>query len=137
MSSKASSKFKSWAQRLCSTSGWQVLVGSWLLRIYIFGSVLGRALATGSVHMQSAITQGCCAQAAWDAMVVAHATMAWGLAMPPPLACGSTPRPQHLPWKRIFLTYGLLIFSEHVRKCLGQVANLNHYLEYLPLQTSN
>jgi hypothetical protein len=91
-----------------------VLVGSWLLRIFIFCSVPRRALAAGSVYKQSAIIQGCCAQVAWDAMVVAHATMAWGLPMPPPLTCGPTVRPQHLPWKRIFLTYGLLTFSEHV-----------------------
>jgi hypothetical protein len=108
----------------CLAGGWQVLAGSWLLRIYILGSALGRALAAGSVHRQSTIIQGCYAQAAWDAMVVAHATMAWGLPMPPPLAW-----PQHLLWKRIFLTYGLLTFSEHFRKCLGRVTNLNHYLE--------
>jgi hypothetical protein len=54
----------------------------------------------------------------WDTMVVAHATMAWGLSMPlmdlatpmlPPLACGPTMGPQHLPST---LTYALLTFLE-------------------------
>jgi hypothetical protein len=59
-----------------------------------------------------------CASMTWDTMVVAHATMAWGLSMPlmdlatpmlPPLACGPTMGPQHLPST---LTYALLTFLE-------------------------
>jgi hypothetical protein len=54
----------------------QLLAGRWLHVLAgitkFFCSAPGRALAAGSVQSAKAN----CAQAAWDAMVVAHATMA-------------------------------------------------------------